>query len=415
MAHTLQERYSDLTLIKIRAALVLKPGIVFNENYEGSPKAGAVKIPVRDTEVQVSDYDKANGIAPNMGSTVYTTLTIDQDKAINEIIDGYDAEAVPDNLVADRIDSGGYSIAYNQDIHMGGVILDAATKSYLGSVTKDNIYGKLVAARTAMSKANIPFDRKRYVLATPDAMALILESPHFTGASDLEDQFKQEGVVGRIAGFNVIEWNTDEENLLFVAGHPDYVTRAQEFAVDVHLQDLAGSGKYIGASAVQGRIVYGDKVLRSVAFTAYYSGSNPNPNPPAIEVTLPTASADLFGKHASDIQYGDIAVVNDEAITGTVKYVSGWTAFSPGNVDWQSGNFLAVHIKASNVDKVEVKFDPSERPVATQWVEIPGGEDDLVVRIVDPRISKILIRVTVGDVVTTKEYGLSGITCDPKP
>lgn len=409
MAHTLQERYSNLTLIKIRSALVLKPGIVFNENYEGSPKAGAVKIPVRDTEVQVSNYDKANGIAPNMGSTVYTTLTIDQDKAINEIIDGYDADAVPDNLIADRIDSGGYSIAYAQDSHMGGVILSAAAKSYLGTVTKDNIYAQIVAARTAMSKANIPFDRKRYILATPDAMALILESPHFTGASDLEDQFKQEGVVGRIAGFNVIEWNTDEENLLFVAGHPDYVTRAQEFAVDVHLQDLAGSGKYIGASAVQGRIVYGDKVLRSVAFTAYYSGSNPNPNPPVVEITPSPASADLFGKTAPDLQLDDIAVINDEAITGTVKYVTGYTGYS-GNTEWQEGNFLALHIKGTNVDKVEAKLDPSERPVATQWVTIPDNEDDLVIRIVDPRISKVLIRTTVDDVATTKEYTLSGIT-----
>ena len=60
--HTLQERYSSLVLAKIRQELVLKDGVIFNNDYEGSPKAGAVKIPVRDTEVAVSDYDKANGI-----------------------------------------------------------------------------------------------------------------------------------------------------------------------------------------------------------------------------------------------------------------------------------------------------------------------------------------------------------------
>ena len=61
MAHTAQERYSQLVDIKLRAELVKKDGIVFNNRYEGDPKAGTVKIPVRDTEVTVSDYNKTNG------------------------------------------------------------------------------------------------------------------------------------------------------------------------------------------------------------------------------------------------------------------------------------------------------------------------------------------------------------------
>jgi hypothetical protein len=35
-----------------------------------------------------------------------------------------------------------------------------------------------------------------------------------------------------------------------------------EWQTAVHLQDLSGSGKYIGASAVQGRKVYGLKVSK---------------------------------------------------------------------------------------------------------------------------------------------------------
>ena len=51
----------------------------------------------------------------------------------------------------------------------------------------------------------------------------------------------------------------------FVAGHPDYATRVREWAVDVHKQDLAASGKYIGACAVQGRSVYAHKVTNPAA------------------------------------------------------------------------------------------------------------------------------------------------------
>ena len=105
MAHTAQERYSNLVDAKLRKTLVKKVGVICNNRYEGSPKAGAVKVPVRDTEVVVNDYDKQSGATKTHGDTTYLTVTINKDKAVNEIIDGFDAESVPGNLVADRLAS----------------------------------------------------------------------------------------------------------------------------------------------------------------------------------------------------------------------------------------------------------------------------------------------------------------------
>lgn len=270
-AHEHQERWSKLVLAKLRQEIVLKDGVVFNNDYEGSPAAGLVKIPVRDEEVQVSDYDKANGIQGTNGSTAYENMPITKDKALNEIIDGYDANAVPDNIVADRLDSAAYSMAKQIDTDGGTNLLAAATVDNEAELTKDNIYSKIVDIRTRMNKENIPNDGKRYLLALPDAMALILKSPEFISASSLGDEVKQTGAIGKIAGFLVIEWNDTTANLQMLAGHPRFATRATEFAVNIHLQDLSGSGKYIGASAVQGRKVYDHKVLRSVAIRAIYS------------------------------------------------------------------------------------------------------------------------------------------------
>lgn len=270
-AHEHQERWSKLVLAKLRSELVLKDGVVFNNDYEGSPSAGVVKIPSRDEEVKVSDYDKANGIDGTHGSTKYVNMPITKDKAVNEIIDGYDAKSVPDNLVADRLDSASYSMAKQIDTDGGTTLLAAATVDNETLLTKDNIYEKIVDIRTRMNKANIPNDGKRYLLALPDAMALILKSPEFISASSLGDEVKVTGAVGKIAGFLVIEWNDDTANLRMLAGHPRFATRAMDFAVPIHLQDLNGSGKYIGASAVQGRKVYDHKVLRSVAIRAVYS------------------------------------------------------------------------------------------------------------------------------------------------
>lgn len=270
-AHEHQERWSKLVLAKLRQELVLKDGVVFNNDYEGSPAAGVVKIPQRDDEVVVSDYDKANGITGTHGSTAYVNMPITKDKAVNEIIDGYDAAAVPDNLVADRLDSAAYSMAKQIDTDGGTTLLAAATVDNEVQLTKDNIYSVIVDIRTRMNKANIPNDGKRYLLALPDAMALILKSPEFIAATSLGDEVKQSGAIGKIAGFLVIEWNDTTANLQLLAGHPRFATRAMDFAVDIHLQDLSGSGKYIGASAVQGRKVYDHKVLRSVAIRAIYS------------------------------------------------------------------------------------------------------------------------------------------------
>lgn len=274
---TLQERYSKLVDAKTRVQLQLKDGVVFNNRYEGDPKAGAVKVR-KSGAATVVDYDKVNGVALTQGSSEFITITIDKDKAVNEIIDGYDAASVPDGLVADRLDSAGYGIALTVDTDGAVTLVNQGTAlEDTAALTKSNIYGKVVDARTSMNKLGVPNDGLRYLLVDPDSMGFILKSDEFTPASDLGDASKSTGIVGRIAGFNVIESsnlgtktvgtgdNATTYKVEFIAGHPLFATRVNEWAVPVHVQDLAGSGKYIGACAVQGRKVYGHKVTNPAA------------------------------------------------------------------------------------------------------------------------------------------------------
>lgn len=81
MAHTAQERYSSLVDEKLRNTLVTKDNLIFNNRYEGDPKAGKVKIPVRDTEVEVKSYNKQTGATISQGSTSYFELDINIDDA----------------------------------------------------------------------------------------------------------------------------------------------------------------------------------------------------------------------------------------------------------------------------------------------------------------------------------------------
>lgn len=264
MAHTLQERYSKLIDLKLRATLVKKDGVIFNNRYEGDPKAGKVKVPVRDTEVAIADYSKTDGASATHGDTTYLDVIVDKDKAVNEIIDGYDAAAVPDNLVADRLDSASYSLALQIEKDSTTELESSATT--FGDTTaldKDTIYDTIVDVRTKMSEAYVPNDNRRFLLVSPTVFGLILKSPEFIRATTLGDSVVQTGAAGRIAGFNVFEDATLSATTDFIAGHPDWCTRVNEWSVPVHLQDINGSGKYIGASAVQGRRIYAHKVTKA--------------------------------------------------------------------------------------------------------------------------------------------------------
>lgn len=265
MAHPAQVRYGSMVLAKLRATLVTVDNFIFNTIFEGDPKAGTVKIPVRDTEVTARTYNKATGLAAETGTTTYMDLAIDQDKAVNEIIDGYDAESVPDGIVAERLDSAGYSLGSTIDTTSIAILEAQGTVSAdTTASTKDTIMTKIVAARTALGDAKVPAT-DRFLIVSPAVMGLLLLSSEFVKSGDMSQELVAAGFVGRVAGFNVKESVNLAASTEFIAGHPNWCHRVIDWKVDPYLQDLSGDSAYIGASAVKGRMVYGHKVSRATA------------------------------------------------------------------------------------------------------------------------------------------------------
>lgn len=269
MAHILQERYASMVDEKLRATLVTKDNLIFNSRFEGNPKAGKVKVPVRDTEVDVKKYDKQNGASLSNSSTSYFDLNIDIDEAVNELIDGYDAEAVPDGITAERLDSAGYSLGLSMDtksiraLEETAGITVSATKT---AVTETTAYKAVLAAKRTQSRMGVPNDGKRWLIASPEFMEVLMTDDRFIKQGDLSQELVQNGVVGRIAGYNVFESNNtmfEDTKLVagkkttteFICGHPNWCHRVQEWSVPVEIKNLTNN--YIGSSAVQGRKVYG--------------------------------------------------------------------------------------------------------------------------------------------------------------
>lgn len=271
--HEKQDRYSSMVLAKLRKTSIFTK--LFNRKYEGTPTAGAVKIPVRDTEVAVGDYDKSKGGEMSQGTTTYKTLPIDKDKYVNELIDGYDAASVPDNLVADRLDSAGYSMGISLDSELINLLIENGTFSAnTTALTKDTVYDSIVDEVAALKKKGLNIT-EMWLAVTNELYATLLKSPEFIKASALGDDVVQNGRVGKIAGIDVYETNNipDDKKVEYIIGNNVFCHYVDEWLVPVGVNDLK-DGKHIGASAVQGRRVYGNMVSRTETVTIKKSIAN---------------------------------------------------------------------------------------------------------------------------------------------
>ena len=302
MAHELRQSYGAIVDAKLRKTLVTRDNYIFNTFYEGLPTSGAVKIPVRDTEVAVGAYDRtsATGKALTFGSTNYITAVLSNDVAVNELIDGYESSAVPDNLVADRLDSAGYSLGvYMEDDALKTLTLGCNGMDHSGTafgstdvrngkkgavvektLTAANVYQQIVELNQKLDEADVPMDG-RYIIVTPATYALLLQdTTHFIRYGDRSQEMLETGAIGEIIGLKVYRSNvltgkkvkvaynsgTEDRNVEILAGHPLFATRVEAWKVDPFLMDLNGDANIIGASAVKGRKIFVHEVTKPQAF-----------------------------------------------------------------------------------------------------------------------------------------------------
>ena len=302
MAHELRQSYGAIVDAKLRKTLVTRDNYIFNTFYEGLPTSGAVKIPVRDGEVAVGEYNRtsATGKALTFGSTNYLTAVLSNDVAVNELIDGYESSAVPDNLIADRLDSAGYSLGlYMEDDALSTLTLGCNGMDHSGTafgstdvrngkkgavvektLTAANVYQQIVELNQKLDEADVPMDG-RYIIVTPATYALLLQdTTHFIRYGDRSQEMLETGAIGEIIGLKVYRSNvltgkkvkvaynsgTEDRNVEILAGHPLFATRVEAWKVEPFLKDLNGDATIIGGSAVKGRKIFVHEVTKPQAF-----------------------------------------------------------------------------------------------------------------------------------------------------
>ena len=116
-----------------------------------------------------------------------------------------------------------------------------------------------------------------------------------------------------------------------------------------------------------------------------------------------SGSVDLLGKSADDLQTG--VEVGIDAITGTLKYVTGYTGFS-GDVAEQSGNYLAIKVTAVEGATITVELING-----TVGHPVTLDEDGMIViRISNKSTQSVQVVATKDNKSEVYNYSLNGLT-----
>lgn len=252
--HKRKDTYADEVLAIARAELNLYED--FSTDYEKDEVTGQIMVPTRDGEVRVSDYDVLNGIELSQSGTDYLPLPIDKDYGVNELIDGYEADAVPDNLVAQRIESAGYSIGMKKENLAIQALMTGTVSSDTAPLTTSDVYAKIVKEVKNMKKRNMKVSSMRIAVSADTEELLLTDDKFANSASTIGAELLREGVIGKIAGVPVKTNYLMGEDVEFVVYDKRYCQKYEVWKVEPTVNDLK-DGKHIGASALQGRQVGG--------------------------------------------------------------------------------------------------------------------------------------------------------------
>lgn len=252
--HKRKETYANQVLAIARAETNIYDD--FSSDYEQDDVTGQIMVPTRNGEVKVSDYDILNGIELTQSATDYLPLPVDKDYGVNELIDGYEAEAVPDNLIAQRIESAGYSIGLKKENMAIECLMTGTESSDTAALTTADVYNKIVAEIKNMKKRNMKVSSMRVVVSA-DTEELLLTDEKFSNTSGtLGAELVREGVIGKIAGVPVKPNYLMDEDVEFIIYDKRFCQKYEVWKAEPSVEDIK-DGKHIKASALQGRQVGG--------------------------------------------------------------------------------------------------------------------------------------------------------------
>ena len=269
--HKRRETYANEVLAMAKSKVNIYED--FSTDYEIDGATGQINVPTRSAEVTISDYDILNGVALTQSATDYKVLPIDKNYAINELIDGYEAEAVPDNLRANRIEAAGYSLGLKKENMAITELVEKGTRSSdTTALTEADAYKKIAAEIANMKKRNMEVASMRVVVNADTELLLLTDSKFANTSGTLGAELVREGVIGKINGVAVKPNYLLPEEVEFIIYDKRFAQKYEVWSVEPSINDIK-DGKHIGASVLQGRQVGGLMVTNALGVQVKTTGS----------------------------------------------------------------------------------------------------------------------------------------------
>lgn len=255
-----------------------------NRNYEGIIANQGDTVHINSIgAITVKDYTRNSNIAdPEILTTADQTLDIDQAKYFNFQVDDVDKAQISGDIIDTAMGRSAYALADVSDAFLLKTIANGAAsankigaKATLTALTASNVYENIVKMRTLLDKANVP-TTGRTIVVPPEVYALLLLDDRFAkSGSDSGQNALLNGMVGRVAGFDVFMSNNCLSGTDGGSGStPYFVITAQVAAATTYAEQIIKTEAYRMekrfADAVKGLHVYGAKVTDGSQIVAMY-------------------------------------------------------------------------------------------------------------------------------------------------
>ena len=256
-----------------------------NRNYEGVIANQGDTVHINSIgAITVKDYTKnADIAAPDALTTTEQNLVIDQCKYFNFQVDDVDKVQAAGDLIDTAMGRAAYALADVSDAFLLKTIANGVAsankigaKATLTALTASNVYENIVKMRTLLDKANVP-TTGRTIVVPPEVYALLLLDDRFAkSGSDSGQNALLNGMVGRVAGFDVFMSNNCVSGADGGSGSstPYFVITAQVADACTYAEQIIKTEAYRMekrfADAVKGLHVYGAKVTDGSQIAAMY-------------------------------------------------------------------------------------------------------------------------------------------------
>ncbi len=274
------ELWAAAVQVPFDKALIFGQPQVVNRDYEGMIQEQGDTVTVNSVgQPTIREYDKDQDLVEEGLTTTAQKLVIDQGQYFNFLVNDLDKVQAAGNFEGPATVSAGIGLRDKVDTYLAKQFeTNALAANKLGRVTvvdddpknatvgQISAYKMLVKLREKLDAQSVPLEG-RYVIVDSTVQSALLMDGRFTdlSASGTQDPLWN-GLIGRAAGFNVLQSNNvqkvggsgaNKDDLVICAGVPSALSFANQLT---KLEAFRHPKRF--ADVVRGLNIYGAKVFR---------------------------------------------------------------------------------------------------------------------------------------------------------